>query len=75
MHDPTDELWTIDEVAEHLGLTRAGARSTMRNWGVAAVSRQPGRSGLSLYRADDIRTAETNRPGRGARTDLRKDTE
>lgn len=69
MTEPNDDTWTIDQVAEHLGLTRAGARSTMRNWNIEPVARQPGRSGLSLYRATEVRAAHATRPGRGSRTD------
>jgi hypothetical protein len=67
------ELWTIATVAEHIGATTTGsARKTLSRWGVKAVGREAGRSGESLYDAEQVRTAHAARPGRGARTDLQQ---
>lgn len=72
----TDELWTIDQVAEHLGVrTTGGARKLLSRWEVRAAEYRPhpeSRRPQALYRADDVRTAHANRPGRGARTDLQQ---
>lgn len=63
-------LWTIAEVAEHLGAASTGsARKTLSRWGVTAVARQPGRAGASLYDPEQVRTARASAPGQGARTD------
>jgi hypothetical protein len=65
------DLWTIAAVAEHIGATTTGsARKTLSRWGVRAVGREAGRSGESLYDAEQVRAAHAARPGRGARTDL-----
>ncbi|MFC7794604.1 hypothetical protein [Streptomyces cinereoruber] len=68
---PDEELWTITEVAAHLGVAPASARGQMSRWGVkAAEHRQmPGGRVQALFRADEVREATTRRPGRGARTD------
>lgn len=64
-------LWTIAEVAAHLGVKPSSARGTLSRWGVRAVRREIDDHGRahSLYDPDEIRAAHTNRPGRGARTD------
>ncbi|SED57935.1 hypothetical protein SAMN05216533_0010 [Streptomyces sp. Ag109_O5-10] len=63
------ELWTVSTVAEYLGFTGASATGSARRqlsrWGIAAVGREPGRSGQSLYRAAQVRAAHLARPGRG----------
>lgn len=67
------DLWTIAAVAEHIGATTTGsARKTLSRWGVKAVGREAGRSGESLYDAEQVRTARAARPGRGTRTDLQQ---
>jgi hypothetical protein len=67
------DLWTIAAVAEHIGATTTGsARKTLSRWGVKAVGREAGRSGESLYDAEQVRAAHAARPGRGARTDLQQ---
>jgi hypothetical protein len=70
----TEELWTIDQVAEHIGATSAGsARRTLSRWKIEAVdyARHPvsGRP-QARYSADEVRDAKAARPGRGTRTDL-----
>ena len=74
------ETWTLTQVAAHLGFggtsaTAAGsARKQLSRWGITAVGRAPGRGGESLYDADQVRVAAEQRPGRGARTDLKPQT-
>lgn len=67
------ELWTIDEVAGHIGASSTGsARRTLSRWGVRAVDYRPSPSGrpAARYAADQVRHAAADRPGRGVRTDL-----
>jgi hypothetical protein len=65
------ELWTIERVATYIGASSTGsARRTLSRWEVAAVSRQAGRGGQSLYNAAQVREAKNARPGRGKRNDL-----
>jgi hypothetical protein len=68
------ELWTIAEVADHLGVQPGSARGTLSRWGVRAVQRRIDEHGRahSLYDPDEVRAAHASRPGRGARTDLQK---
>lgn len=65
------ETWTLTEVAGYLKATSAGsARRTLSRWGVAAVGRQPGRGGESVYDRAAVEAARAARPGRGHRSDL-----
>ncbi|MFE2346502.1 hypothetical protein [Kitasatospora cineracea] len=70
----SDELWTAAQAAEYLGAATPGsARRTLSRWGVKAAEYAPDpNSGrvTARYRADDVRAAKADRPGRGARTDL-----
>ena len=66
-----DELWTVDDVAEVLGVARKTADNYLRRWGIEPVAAEPGRSGRNLFPADAIRKAIASRPGPGARTDLK----
>lgn len=67
---PEPDRWTIAEVADYLGAASTGsARKTLSRWNVAAVGRQPGRGGQSLYDPAEVRSAKTAAPGQGARTD------
>jgi len=69
----TPELWTIDEVAEHIGASSAkSASKTLSRWGVRAYDYQPSANGRPQARFDAarVREAAAARPGRGARTDL-----
>jgi hypothetical protein len=72
------ETWTIHEVAAYLGYTSpsatGNARKQLSRWGIEALGRQPGRSGISYYNAELVKTAHAQRPGRGHRTDLPKET-
>ncbi len=60
------------EVADLLGITEKSADKELRRWGIVPVGREPGRGGRNLYPAAEVRKAAANRPGRGARTDLRR---
>ncbi|MFJ6729336.1 hypothetical protein ACIQPQ_30990 [Streptomyces sp. NPDC091281] len=68
------KLWTIAEVAAHLGVRPGSARGTLSRLGVKATERQIDDRGraYSLFDPDEVRAAQAARPGRGARTDLRK---
>jgi hypothetical protein len=57
----TDELWTAAQVAEYFGVSESYARDIMRDHGIRRVYGYP---------ADQVRAIK--RPGKGARTDLRK---
>ncbi|MFD7978904.1 hypothetical protein [Streptomyces sp. NPDC059071] len=65
------ELWTIAQVAEHLGVKAPSARGQLSRWGITATSAVRTESGrwASLYDATQVRTAAASRPGQGARTD------
>ena len=66
-------LWTIAEVAAHLGIQPGSARGTLSRWGVQAVERRIDDHGRvhSLYDPDEVKAARAARPGQGARTDLK----
>ncbi|MFC8987869.1 hypothetical protein [Streptomyces sp. NPDC057115] len=66
-------LWTIAEVAAHLGVQPGSARGTLSRWGVRAVERRVDAHGRvhSLYDPDEVKAARATRPGQGARTDLK----
>lgn len=49
------EMWTIDQVAAHLGIQPNSADTELRRQKVTAVARQPGRGGKNLYDADVVR--------------------
>lgn len=72
--DRSGDLWTIEQVAERLGIQKGSARGTLSRWGVRAADRQIDGHGraYSLYDPDEVQAAIANRPGRGARTDLKK---
>ncbi|MEU1071956.1 MULTISPECIES: hypothetical protein [unclassified Streptomyces] len=71
MTENPPQLWTITEVAEHLGYTgepataAGSARKALHRWGVKPIGRQPGRSGLSLYDAAEVQAAIDAAPGKG----------
>lgn len=69
---PQEELWTTQQVADHLGITRDAARKQLSRWGITAVYRYAEARNLygSLFLASLVRAAHASRPGRGARTDL-----
>lgn len=63
----TDTLWTLTQVAEHLGINPNSADTQLRRWQIPAVARQPGRGGKNLYDAALVKKAAANRPGQGRR--------
>jgi hypothetical protein len=66
-------LWTIDQVAQHLGTKVSSARGQLSRWTLAAYDyRRGGTSGRPQGRfdADLVRALADIRPGQGARTDL-----
>jgi len=70
------ELWTTSQAARHCGVTPGTWRHNVSTGmpahlrAPAAVGRQPGSAGESLFPADAVRAWHAGRPGRGARTDL-----
>jgi hypothetical protein len=67
-----DELWTIEEVAAHLGVKPSSARGALSRMGVRAHSFRPhpdSNRAQALYQAERVRAAHADRPGQGARTD------
>lgn len=71
MPDPTPELWTTEQAAEHLGVLPKSASGLLSRRGIKRVdtARHPtsGRT-VAMWRADEIRAvAADRRPGR--RTD------
>jgi hypothetical protein len=63
---------TTSEVREFLNLGSARAtRVQLARWGIEAVGRDVG-SGEKLWNAEQVRAARDNRPGRGARTDIKE---
>lgn len=63
------ELWTISMVAKHLGYegpsATGSARKQLSRWGIVSQGRQPGRRGQSQFLADEVRAAQSVRPGKG----------
>lgn len=73
MPDPTTpELWSIRDVAAHLGVKESSARGTLSRRGVRAVRYEIGPSGRpeARFDADQVRKDTARRPGRGHRSDL-----
>lgn len=74
---PARELWTTQQVADYLGITRDSARKQLSRWGITAAHRYwesvggYGKRNLlhSLFLSTEVRAAHAARPGRGARTD------
>jgi Domain of unknown function (DUF1883) len=62
----TAEMWNTERARAELGASsiRSASRIILR-LGVSAVAREPGRSGMNLYDAEQIRRAIASRPGRG----------
>ncbi|MGW0014738.1 hypothetical protein ACWDVX_33925 [Streptomyces tendae] len=68
----TDELWTIEDVAAHLGIKPSSARGALSRMGVRAHSFRPhpdSNRAQALYDPQQVREAHAHRPGQGARTD------
>lgn len=67
------ELLTTEQVRVFLGAASIRSASrTLHRLGINPVSREPGRSGMNLYDADEVRTKAAARPRAGARTDLKE---
>ncbi|MDX3230662.1 hypothetical protein [Streptomyces sp. ME19-01-6] len=67
-----DELWTIDQVADFLGVKPSSARGALSRMGVRARSFRPhpdSNRAQALYDPEQVRSARAARPGQGARTD------
>lgn len=65
-------MWTTEQCRVYLGLkTIRSTSTTLGRMGAEAVSREPGRSGMDLYDAGEIRRLHASRPRAGARTDLK----
>lgn len=61
----TEELWTTDRVRQELRASSIRSAATLiLRLGLKPVSREPGRSGMNLYDAAEVRAAIANRPGR-----------
>ncbi|MEE4546429.1 hypothetical protein V2S66_31255 [Streptomyces sp. V4-01] len=69
----TADLWSIRDVAAHLGVAVGSARGQLSRWKVKAVAYEVGPSGRPEGRFDPVAVQEAaaNRAGRGRRTDLR----
>jgi hypothetical protein len=73
-----DELWTIEDVAAHLGVQPSSARGALSRMEVRAHSFRPhpdSNRAQALYDPEQVKAASTGRPGRGARTDLNQNSE
>jgi hypothetical protein len=69
------ELWTIEQVADLLGVKPSSARGTLSRWGVKAHSFRPhpvSSRAQALYDPAEVRAAHVQRPGQGARTDRKR---
>ena len=67
-----DELWTIEDVAEYLGVKPSSARGVLSRMRVRAHSFRPhpgSNRAQALYDPEQVRAAQAARPGQGARTD------
>ncbi|MGW2841867.1 hypothetical protein ACWCWD_29280 [Streptomyces sp. NPDC001493] len=71
------ELWTIDQVADHLGYKGTSATGTARKalsrWGVERhdmVEHPTSGRPQARYKAADVKAAQDAAPGQGSRTDL-----
>lgn len=65
-----EELWSTEECRAYFGTTSIrSANRILSRMGVDAVAREPGRSGMNLYPADEVRRRAGERPGRGHRAE------
>ena len=67
---PTPDLWTIQDVAQHIGASSTGsARRTLSRWGIRATQHHIDDHGRahSLYNPEEVRNARDSRPGRSRR--------
>ncbi|MDX2837963.1 hypothetical protein PV377_02915 [Streptomyces ipomoeae] len=68
------DLWTIEQVAAYLGVKPSSARGALSRMEVRAHSFRPhptSRRAQALYDPEQVKTANAERPGKGARTDRR----
>lgn len=66
------KLWTIQDVADHLGVKPSSARGALSRMGVKAHSfraHPDSNRAQALYDPEQVRAAHAERPGQGARTD------
>lgn len=68
------EVWNLNRAAEHMGVKPETAYKTLWRLGIPVLGREAGRGGQSQYADDQVKAAHAHRPGRGARTDLTRDT-
>jgi hypothetical protein len=67
------ERWTTQQVCAYLNIKPdTYHRYVVEQGAPAAVSREPGRNGQNLYDPAAVLEWHANRPGQGARTDLRE---
>lgn len=61
------ELWDAQQVAEFLGVQPASVRRQLSRWGIERAGTGTSKAGriTALYRADQVREAHADRPGRG----------
>lgn len=67
------DLWTIDDVAAHLGILPSSARGALSRMGIRAVRFRPhptSHRAQALYDPEQVKAGNAARPGRGARTDI-----
>lgn len=57
----TAETWTVDQVANYLGIRPKSADTELRRQSIEPVARQPGRGGKNLYDSGAIRARWPNR--------------
>jgi hypothetical protein len=56
------ESWTLERVATEYGYASTdSARRALWRWGVRPIARQPGRAGMNVYDAHEVRTAAAQR--------------
>jgi predicted transcriptional regulator of viral defense system len=70
------ELWTIDDVAAHLGIQPSSARRALSRMGIRAHSfraHPASHRAQALYDPEQVKAAHAARPGRGTRTDLQEE--
>lgn len=66
-------LWTINDVAAHLGVQPSSARGALSRMGVRAHSfraHPTSHRAQALYDPEQVKAANATRPGKGHRSDL-----
>lgn len=73
---PIPELWTTAQAAAHCGVTPSTFRSYLRRLpGLTPVPNIRSEDGSRLFVPDEVKAWHAKRPGRGTRTDLKKQGE